>query len=507
MKKAVSRTASVPAPIGGWNTISAIADMPPADAILLDNLFPQTSDVRLRKGSQNHVTGLTGAVDTLMSYTSATAKKLFAAANNAIYDVTTAGAVGAAVVSAQTSNRYQHINIGTSGGQYLYAVNGADKPLLYDGTTWTAIDAVSTPAITGVTTTNLIHINAFKRRVFFVEKNTLKAWYLPTDSVGGAAAALDFSSICRLGGYLVAMGTWTLDGGSGIDDHAVWVTSEGEVIVYKGTDPASASTWSLVGVFRVGKPVGRRCLVQYGGDLILICQDGFIPLSRAVISVNPKSTSITAKIANAVTSSVASYGSNFGWQGILHPAESMLIFNVPVTENSEVHQYVMNTLTGAWCRFKGWNANCWERLNDSLYYGGNGVVIKANAENSDLGANITGDAKTAFSYFGNQRLKRFTMARPVLLSDGNVGAAMEANIDYEDRAPTNTPTFSGAGGALWDVATWDVDSWGGALEIKKDWQSIYGLGYAAALRMQLASNVLQIYWQSTDWMFEPGGIF
>lgn len=481
--------------------------MPATDAILLDNMFPQTADVRLRKGSESHVTGLSGAVDTLMAYTSATTKKLFAGANNAVYDVTTAGAVGAAVVSGQTSNRYQHINVGTTGGQYLYAVNGADKPLLYNGTTWVSVDAVSTPAITGVTTTNLIHINAFKRRVFFVEKNTLKAWYLPTDAVGGAASALDFSSICRLGGYLVAMGTWTLDGGSGIDDHAVWVTSEGEVIVYKGTDPASASTWSLVGVFRVGKPVGRRCFVQYGGDLILICQDGFIPLSRAVISVNPKAASITTKIANAVTTSVASYGANFGWQGILHPTESQLIFNVPVTENTEVHQYVMNTLTGAWCRFKAWNANCWERLNDSIYYGGNGIVIKANSENSDRGANITGDAKTAFSYFGSKQLKRFTMARPVLLSDGNVGAAMEANVDYEDRAPSNTPTFSGAGGALWDVATWDVDSWGGTLEIKKDWQSIYGLGYAAALRMQLASNVLQIYWQSTDWMYEPGGIF
>lgn len=504
--KSVSKTTSIPAPIGGWNTVSAVADMPPTDAVLLDNMFPQTSDVRLRKGLTAHVTGLTGVVDSLMSYTSATAKALFAGANNAVYNVTTAGAVGAAVVTTQTSNRYQHINFGTTGAQYLYAVNGADKPLLYDGTIWVKVDAVSTPAITGVTTTNLIHVNAFKRRVFFIEKNTLTAWYLPTDAVGGAAAALDFASICRLGGYLVAMGTLTMDGGSGIDDYAVWVTSEGEVIVYKGTDPATASTWSLVGVFRVGKPVGRRCFVQFGADLLLICQDGFIPLSRAMIEVNAQRVSITTKISNAVTSSVSSYGANFGWQGILHPSESMLLFNVPITEGVEMQQYVMNTLTGAWCRFKGWNANCFERLNDSVYFGGNGVVDKINSENADKGSNIIGDAKTAFSYFGTRQLKRFTMARPVILTDGDVSAAMEVNVDYEDRPPTGAPTFSGAAGALWDVATWDVDSWGGSLEIKKNWQSIYGIGYAAAIRMQLASNVLQIYWQSTDWMYEPGGL-
>lgn len=507
MRQAVSTVASVPAPTGGWNTLSSISDMPPSDAIIMDNIFPRTSDVALRSGSVSHATGMTGQVDTLMTY-SAAVQKMFAAAGGGIYDITVGGPAGAPVVSLQTSNRYQYINFGTLGAQYLYAVNGEDKPLLYNGATWTKIDDVSTPAITGVATTSLIHINAFKRRVFFVEKNTLHAWYLPTDSVGGAASLLDFSSICRLGGYLVAMGTLTVDGGSGIDDHAVWVTSEGEVIVYKGADPASASTWELVGVFRLGKPVGRRCLLQYGADLILICQDGFVPLSRAIIEVNAKGVSITGKISNAVTESVASYGNLFGWQGVLHPASSMLLFNVPVSNTGiyESHQYVMNTLTGAWCRFTGWSANCFEIFEGAIYFGANGIVDKADSGGSDKGANIVGDAKTAFSYFGGGQLKRFTMVRPIILTDGDVMAAMEVNVDYEERIPSGTPSFSGTIGGAWDFATWDIDTWGGAMEIKKNWQSVYGIGYAASLRIRFASNSIRIFWQSTDWIYEPGGI-
>jgi hypothetical protein len=53
-------------------------------------------------------------------------------------------------------------------------------------------------------------------------------------------------------------------GSSGIfeeetDDYAAFITSEGQVAVYSGADPASSTTWSLVGVFDIGAPIGRRC--------------------------------------------------------------------------------------------------------------------------------------------------------------------------------------------------------------------------------------------------------
>jgi hypothetical protein len=48
--------------------------------------------------------------------------------------------------------------------------------------------------------TKLIQPTLFKSRVWFIEKDTLKAWYLPTASVGGAAQALDLSSVAHLGG-------------------------------------------------------------------------------------------------------------------------------------------------------------------------------------------------------------------------------------------------------------------------------------------------------------------
>jgi hypothetical protein len=103
------------------------------------------------------------------------------------------------------------------------------------------------PAITGVTTTTLTQPTLFKNRMWFIQKDTLKAWYLPTSSIGGAAQVLDLSAVARLGGTLVSMAAWTIDAGYGVDDNLVFITDQGEVIVYRGTDPASASTWALIG--------------------------------------------------------------------------------------------------------------------------------------------------------------------------------------------------------------------------------------------------------------------
>lgn len=495
-------TRSRPAPIFGLNARDALSDMDPRDAVTLTNWFPRTSDVRLRKGYSSYATGLGSYVESLMAFSYGTTNKLYGAVGGSIYDVSSSGAVGAAVVTGKTNARWQHIVMGNGTSQVLMLFNGADVPLNFDGTTW-----ATTPAITGVTAANLITANVFKHRVFAIEKNSMNAWYLPTDSIGGAANKLDFAFIFKLGGYLTAMGTWTLDAGIGVDDHAVFISSEGEIAVYKGTDPSSANTWALVGVYRTAKPLGRRCFMKLGGDLVLITADGFLPLSKALVSdrVNAK-YALSDKIVNAVTTDAASYGASFGWQGTLYPEGLMVLFNVPTAENSTAIQYVMNTATGAWCRFEGWNANCFEVYNDELYFGGNGTVWKAWDGLSDNDTNITGDVKTAFDYFDqHSQSKRFTMVRPLIATDGAVNPAMEINVDFEDRVPTGTASFSAVTGATWDVSAWDVSDWAASAAVNKQWFSAQGVGNCAALRMRVGCKGIDVYLNAVDYMYEPGG--
>lgn len=500
----VASVASIAAPVGGWNARDALGAMDAKDAVLLENFFPATTDVMMRKGYTKHSTGYPAAVQTLMSYASATTTQLWAVANGNIYNATGSGAVGAASVSGMGNSKFQHINVSTSGGSFLLAVNGSNKMRIYNGTSWD-YDGGGTYTVTGVDTSTCNQICLHKNRVWLIQSNTLKAWYLPTSSIAGAAAALDFSSIARLGGYLVAMGTWTIDAGYGVDDMAVFVTSEGEIIVYKGTDPSDSTKWALAGVWQVGSPVGDRCLQKYAGDILVICQDGVLPLSGALQSsrLNPR-VALTDKIQYAVSEAVTTNGNLFGWEILVYPKANQLYLNVPGTSSE---QYVMNTITKSWCKFTGWNAHCWELHNDDPYFGGDDFVGLAWYGTSDNNTNINADGLQAFNYFGSSaQLKKFGMARPILKSTGTPSVLSNLNVDFDTSDLTAPLSYSALTGATWDSAIWDAAVWGGSLQILKTWQTVSGVGYSAGMRVKAASKELELRWVSTDITFERGGV-
>lgn len=502
-RKATFKTVTVKAPTGGLNARDSIADMPPGDAPVMLNWWPTTLDVVLRNGYENHSTGIGNDVETLIAYNKADGtKELFAAADEDIFDVTSSGAVGAAAVTGLTNAQWQYIQFSTSGGTFLEAVNGADDLLLYDGTTWTPIDGASSPAITGVTTSTLININLFKNRVWFVQKDTLVAWYLAAGSISGSATAFDLRGEFRRGGYLVAMATWSLDAGEGMDDYAVFITSEGEIAVYKGTDPAAAATFAKVGTFQIANPIGYRCFEKFGGDIIVITRDGLLPLSKALLSDRVSTRiALTDKVNSAITTLTAIYGDTFGWQVQLFPQQNMLILNVPVTNTK--YQFAMNTITQAWTLFKGWNSFCWARSGEDVYFGGDGIVGKIWDAQDDEGSDIVGDAVQAFSLFGSNNTKYFKMAKPIIATNGSPGIGLNMLIDYNlDSSASGTPTISPSVYGLWDVGVWDAALWGGAAEIKTDWQTVGAIGTAAAINLRAAAQGMELKWEATQYVFE-----
>ena len=48
--------------------------------------------------------------------------------------------------------------------------------------------------------------------------------------------------------------------------------------------------------------------------------------------------------------------------------------------------------------------------------------------------------------------------------------------------------------------------WGGSYTIKKDWQTVGGIGNAAALHLVTASKGINIRWASSVYVYEVGGV-
>ena len=363
--------------------------------------------------------------------------------------------------------------------------------------------------ITGVNSANLIHVNLFKNRLFYTQKDSLKVWYLPVNAIGGAAEQLDFGGIARNGGYIQAMATWTLDAGQGADDYAVFITNMGEVIVYNGTDPANAETWALKGVWQLGYVYNRRCFFKWSGDVLLLTQDGLVPLASALQSsrLDPR-VNLTDKIFYAISQAASLYSGNFGWQVMYFASPNMLLINVPT--NSGTQQFVMHTITKAWGQFTGINANCFEMNGDQLYFGGLGLVGKYFDGYSDNGTNINASVQQAYSYFDAPgQLKRFTLVRPILQTDNGAPSVLcGINVDFDYQNQLGTVTFNPSATSLgvWDGAIWDVSSWGGNLSLNKIWQSVSGLGFSGGMNMSMASQGIDVHWASTDYVMEKGGI-
>lgn len=500
-----SDSASLPAPIDGINARDALGLMKPTDAVDMENLFPTPTDVRLRNGWSGHAT-FTGAPETIVPYNGATARKLFAAidagAENEIRDITSAGAAGAVLVGgaadtvqALTSTRFDYINVTTTGGNFLLLWNGADVPLEYDGTTWTA----SASTGVGLTTSNLFTGGVYGNRVWALEKNTFNAWYLAAGTKSGAFTKLPLGVLFKKGGALACMVTLT-DASAEAIDYVGFVSTEGEVVAFMG-DVADADSWTLAAQMQVGRPVtnGNRAWCKWGTDALLVCADGVLPLRKAVAADNrDRALSVSDRIAPLVNEDVALHGARFGWQLVVHPTGNKLILNVPTAELSDARQWVMNTRHQRWTKFTGWKAFCMEVVRDHLYLGMTGKVVKADSDSdlSDGGASIFFKSKQAHNYFGARGdLKLAGMMQPTFAVDGTMQITVGVDANFGKTTLPPLTTLAGSAGDPWG-GIWDV-AWSGALTVQGPWFSLVGEGYCFAPRVEGVSGDSRFRWTSS----------
>lgn len=532
-----TRDLMFPAPSRGWVQSGNVTTASPDQAEVLDNFFPTAQGARLRGGASLYA-DIGTAIVRLMSY-SATNTDLFAATATGIYDADRINAGGAvfADVAGLGSGDWATTQIGTSGGQYMVAVNGTDYMHYWDGADWNPVNtaaindvtydaltsdfvvgetvsggtsgasaviqsivqtsatagvlrvgtitsgpfqdnealtsasgaatadgasaAGSAITITNVATTDLSQVWLFKERLFFVEKNSNSVWYLPVKSIGGAAAEINLGSVFRRGGTVLFGATWSLDSGSGLDDVCIFVTTNGEIAVYEGTDPASASTWSLVGVYDVSEPLNKHAFFKAGGDLAILTKDGIIPVSEALKKDRAalKTIAITYPIEDAWKSAVASSATVFPVTATMWQEQALLMIGVPGTGNIA---YVANAQTGAWCRYTGWDVRCGAVAADRLFFATNaGEVMRGENGGSDNGTAYTGLYVPKFTEAGQPGVKVVNMAGVTFKSSGTPAFKIVGLSDY------NVPTISAPApmvtdeGSTWGAGVWGTFVWGG----------------------------------------------
>ena len=347
--------------------------------------------------------------------------------------------------------------------------------------------------ITGVATSSLSHNWVYKNRLFYVEKNSLNAWYLAVDSITGSASKLPLGGVFTLGGSLLFGASWSIESGDGLSEQCIFVTTEGEVAVFSGTNPADASAWSKTGVYRIGKPRGPKAVIRAGGDLVIATDIGFIPLSvatqRDIAALSP--SAISYPIETGWNEAVADR-SETNWHCAVWPTKQMVVVMPPTPSGLQAEMLVANARTGAWCVFTGIDAKCMVLFGDRFFCGmADGLVIEMEVTGADQGAPFTATMIPLFDPLKSPAsLKTGLMARATVRAKSRVQVKCSLQTDYNISLPSAPDDISTVVGSVWGTAQWGSGVWGteAAKQTFREWQSISGSGYALAVASQITSG-------------------
>lgn len=494
----VTRNVTFPPPTKGWVQSGNIVQASPDQAEVLDNFIVTAQGARLRGGSQEFCS-IGESISRLFTYVSGTTETLFASTSSGVFDTAGGSSFSSAFSSAfsisptasrsGTDGDWSTTQISTSGGEFLVGVNGTDTGWTYNGTSFSDI------SLTGVASTALSQVWLFKERLFFVEEGTQSAWYLPVESIGGTVTEINLGSIFQKGGALLFGATWSLDSGSGLDDVCIFVSTRGEVAVYEGTDPASASTWSLVGVYDIGEPLNKHAFFKAGGDLAILTEDGIIPVSEALRKDRAalQAVAITYPIEDAWKDAIANRSVAYPITATLWQSGTLLLVGTPATGNAGVPiSFAANARTGGWSRITGWDVRCGAVFDDNLYFGSSdGIVYRADSGGTDNG--------TAFSaayipkFIDGDTMRSAQAAQVMYRAATSATVNLYAHSDYQVddmMAPTPTAVESGD---VWGTGVWGTFVWGSSDPIYTfdEWQFVRASGYALAPGLTITSNQTQ----------------
>lgn len=509
-----TQLANVPAPVGGLNLRDPISEMAPTDAVILENMIPRQRGVEMRAGWQLHCDDVGYPVKSLFSYNAPNPNnnKLFAAANGKIYDVTTDPATVAVATSNSTSDAWWVTQFTTPADTFLLAVSPGAGYWTYSTTSgWVN----RTP--NGLPTSTLRTVGVWKQRVFFTAEGDSHVYYVNNvNAIDGNTTGFHMGSILRNGGYISAVANWTLDAGVGIDDHLVVIGTQGDVAIWTGTDPSSANTFALKGVWYIGPvPKYGRYFTPMGGDLMILSELGLMQTSRLVngqfVEVDPGPAQ---KIQSELNPLVAAYRETQSWDVFVAPSADVLVIRPPMTTTGEYQQYAMNINTASWCTFTNMNMECAAVLNGITYYGtSDGKVIKGLygrldnvAIDGSGGDMVEADVQTAFQSFGTAgQLKRFGLARPVFIAPQAPSIKLQINVQYSFTSVPGSPSFGEESSGIWDNDNWDQTTWGGALNTYQAFVGATGLGYYGAIRMKVR-GVASTLFTSSHVSVDVGGM-
>jgi hypothetical protein len=494
------------APLKGLSRASELTEGDPLLASILTNWIVEDDRITVRPGYRKvgQIAAYT-PISTILPYYGAPNKLAFASGGK-FYDL--AGNQIAAFSDGWGSDDYAWTSFSNlSAIDYTIFVNGFDGVASWDGTNM-VVETVTAPAgETWVNPAKFDKVLSHMNRLWFADNENLAVYYLPVQQKSGTLFIVPLNAIFKRGGHIRGIYTWSIDGGVGLDDAIAIFSSNGEVAIYSGVDPAT--DFKLVGVFRFDAPMSKDSIFNFGGDLYIMISTGLVPMTTMIRAETEQLGKADQNVMKEFEDLTRNYRDHYGWQVMLNHHTNHAICNMPIG-NKKYVQMVRKMPGQIWTKWTDVPARCWGWMNNQTYFGDDsgGIYIGGQQYLNDDGAPINADVRFAWSNYGSVSKKNFKMVRIYSITDGQPRPFMDLEVDYNNVAPTNQPevTIGPSGGAVWDTATWDTDSWAQVTQPKQNWQGVTGLGRVGAVRVRLNISGATFSLTGADVLYELGGL-
>lgn len=358
-----------PLPTRGWFGDAEGAEIDPAYAVRLQNLWWRGAKLRQRPGYDlfNEQVGKQRITHALGG-----------AGSQVIAIFPSYMQVGASSVARTSAGRMMDASISA----HTIMVDGGGPIMRFNGT------VIDQPVFTasGIDVSTLDGVLAHHDRLYFWKSGgPLEFWYGGLGAVEGVLTKFPLGRLGNMRGGISAMGRYTSDAGYNVNDLLVIFTTEGDVAIYEGLDPGLTTDWRLWGRLKLAAPISRFALLNYAADLMVLTTQGIASIGAAMNRGESSLTqSMSAPIRQELADAIAADPESDRWQMIADPAQQFVIVSAP-----QDRAFVFGTDGVRWYEWTDIPAMSWRRDGASIYFTAtSGREMRFGGTSGDLGAPI-----------------------------------------------------------------------------------------------------------------------
>jgi hypothetical protein len=262
-------------------------------------------------------------------------------------------------------------------------------------------------------------------------------------------------------------------------------------LIFSGSNPADPNYWRLEGRYQIPKPMGMNAHIALGGDLLVATTEGIVPISSALTkdAEQLELAMITLRI-RSMWRDQAIAKSAWSWTMERWDEQGLMFVTWPGGVAGARMCAVVNTGTGAWTRYVGYDATCWIRMRGDMFFGTQGgIIMQADRTGYDDGQPYVATYVGGWETFGanpNQMVWRQARASFAAGPNEPFQPQITSTINYVVTIPT--PPSAGPDPGildLWDQGLWDTAKWdapGAPAPVVRDtgWISVGMTGYSHA---------------------------